>query len=270
LPARTTSGAPAATVTGAIVAGDSSAAPPPTPSARARAARAAAGVVPSPVPAAGASAEPGARRSLLLTVLSLSAVAAIGFFGHRWISPKIAPPAPRPSAAQPSAVVPVSPVAPGPAAPRPQPEPTPAVLPANGTEPAPSAEATTSADQQQPAEPAGEQAAQDEAAAEVAADTRAPTQLDTVEVTPGYGRVLPFIDQSRGVQVAPGEGLLVVDSEGGENAPAVRIAGRDFGRAPTAASLPPGRHELVLRRGTQTSFRYVVIRAGETRVVDGH
>lgn len=113
--------------------------------------------------------------------------------------------------------------------------------------------------------------AEDEAAAQVAHDTRpVTTRLDAVEVTPGYGRVLPFIDRSRGVEVGADEGLLVVESDSGENAPSVRIAGRDIGRAPTAAALPPGRHELVLRRGTQTSFRYVVIRAGETRVVDGH
>jgi hypothetical protein len=82
--------------------------------------------------------------------------------------------------------------------------------------------------------------------------------------------VLPFIDRNRGVEVAPGQGLLVVEYTGSGSAPSVRIAGRELGRAPIATALAPGRHELLLRRGGQTSFRYVVVRAGETRIVDGH
>jgi hypothetical protein len=81
--------------------------------------------------------------------------------------------------------------------------------------------------------------------------------------------VLPYIDRNRGVDVPSGQGLLVVQYDGQGSAPSVRIAGRELGRAPVATALAPGRHELVLRRGGQTSFRYVVIRAGETRVVDG-
>ena len=85
---------------------------------------------------------------------------------------------------------------------------------------------------------------------------------------PGFGRVLPFVDRSRGVSVAPNEGLLVVEFEGaGKAPPRVRIGSRDLGTAPIATALPEGRHELVFKRGTQTSFRYVVIRSGETRIV---
>jgi hypothetical protein len=79
--------------------------------------------------------------------------------------------------------------------------------------------------------------------------------------------VLPFIDRSRGVDVAPDHGLLVVEYEATDAPPRIRIAGRDLGPAPVATALPAGRHELVLRRNQQTSFRYVVIRAGETRIV---
>ena len=43
--------------------------------------------------------------------------------------------------------------------------------------------------------------------------------------------------------------------------------GEDRGVIPIAVALHPGRHELVLVRGASTSFRYLVIRAGETRVV---
>jgi CheY-like chemotaxis protein len=83
----------------------------------------------------------------------------------------------------------------------------------------------------------------------------------------GFGRVLPFIDRNRGVSVAPEQGLLVVESEVAGAAPRVRIAGRDLGTAPIAVALSPGRHELVLNRDGRTSFRYVVVRAGETRIV---
>jgi hypothetical protein len=84
----------------------------------------------------------------------------------------------------------------------------------------------------------------------------------------GFGRVLPFIDRRRGVNVAADQGLLVVEYEGTGTPPRVRAAGRELGAAPIAAALPAGRHEIVLKRGEQTSFRYVVIRSGETRIVE--
>ena len=80
--------------------------------------------------------------------------------------------------------------------------------------------------------------------------------------------MLPFIDRNRGVSVASDEGLLVIEFDGQGRAPAVRVGGRELGHAPVAVALAGGRHELVLRRAGQTSFRYVVIRAGETRIVD--
>jgi hypothetical protein len=84
----------------------------------------------------------------------------------------------------------------------------------------------------------------------------------------GFGRVLPFIDRSRDIEVKQGEGLLVVEYEAGGTPPEVQVAGRDPGPAPTQVALAPGRHELVLKRGERSSFRYLVIRAGETRIVD--
>ena len=80
---------------------------------------------------------------------------------------------------------------------------------------------------------------------------------------PGFGRVLPFIDHSRGVPVGDSEGLLVIEYEANRGpSPSVRVGGRDLGRAPIATALPEGRHEIVWKRGTQTSFRYVMIRRG--------
>jgi DNA-binding response OmpR family regulator len=89
----------------------------------------------------------------------------------------------------------------------------------------------------------------------------------TSDTVLGFGRVLPFIDRSRGVAVAAEEGLLVVEFEAAGPPPRVRVGGRDLGTAPIAAALSAGRHEIVLKRGQQTSFRYVVIRSGETRIV---
>jgi hypothetical protein len=89
---------------------------------------------------------------------------------------------------------------------------------------------------------------------------------DTVE----FGRVLPSIDTARGVAVAPGQGLLVVEPGAKlkkADRPRVKIGGQDRGVIPIAVALHPGRHELVLVRGASTSFRYLVIRAGETRIV---
>jgi hypothetical protein len=88
-----------------------------------------------------------------------------------------------------------------------------------------------------------------------------------------FGRVLPFIDRSRGVDVAPTQGLLVAELaavKGGAPVKSplrVRIDGKDRGTPPLALALDAGRHELVLVRRNGTSFRYVMIRAGETRIV---
>jgi hypothetical protein len=85
----------------------------------------------------------------------------------------------------------------------------------------------------------------------------------------GFGEVLPYIDTARGVSVASGEGLLVIEADATDatDAPEVQVGDRKLGRPPIAIALPPGRHELLLRRGAGTSFRYVILREGETRVV---
>lgn len=88
--------------------------------------------------------------------------------------------------------------------------------------------------------------------------------------TAPFGRVLPNIDASRGVAVPEGQGLLVVEPGAKlakNDRPRVKIGGEDRGVIPLAIALTAGRHELVLVRGASTSFRYLVIRAGETRIV---
>jgi CheY-like chemotaxis protein len=83
-----------------------------------------------------------------------------------------------------------------------------------------------------------------------------------------FGKVLPFVDASRGVAVAPDQGLLVIEFQAGSDpAPYVRVGSRELGKPPLAVALPAGRHELVVRTGKSTSFRYLIVRAGETRIV---
>lgn len=82
------------------------------------------------------------------------------------------------------------------------------------------------------------------------------------------GKVLPFVDASRGVVVAPDQGLLVIEFQGGSDSlPYIRVGSRELGKPPIAVALPAGRHELVVRTGKSTSFRYLIVRAGETRIV---
>ncbi|MFI5309226.1 MAG: response regulator, partial [Polyangiales bacterium] len=104
-----------------------------------------------------------------------------------------------------------------------------------------------------------------------AAPTVAPTAVEPAVQAPGAPRVLPFIDRSRGVAVAEDQGLLVVELEGSGTVPVtVQVAGRKLGPAPVAVALPAGRHEVTLKRDSQTSFRYVLIRPGETRILELH
>jgi hypothetical protein len=81
-------------------------------------------------------------------------------------------------------------------------------------------------------------------------------------------RVLPFVDRSRGVQVEDDQGLLVVEGEADGPPPRVLIDGRSFGGAPISVALAGGRHEIRLRQGDRSSVRYVVMRPGETRILE--
>ncbi len=105
--------------------------------------------------------------------------------------------------------------------------------------------------------------------AEPAQTARAQPAAPAPEQGLPVARALPFVDQSRGVEVAEDQGLLVVeDDRPGGVPPKVRVDGRELGPATVATALAGGRHEIVLKSGDQTSFRYVVIRPGETRIVE--
>jgi len=81
------------------------------------------------------------------------------------------------------------------------------------------------------------------------------------------GRILPYIDEGRGVAVGPEQGLLVVEYVGAAPFPSIRIGGRELGRPPIAVALDAGRHELVVHQNREASFRYLIVRAGETRII---
>jgi hypothetical protein len=81
------------------------------------------------------------------------------------------------------------------------------------------------------------------------------------------GRILPYVDGSRGIPVGPEQGLLVIEYQGDNPAPRIRVAGRELGHAPLAVALNAGRHELVVQRNRESSFRFLIVRAGETRVI---
>ncbi|HEY2733539.1 MAG TPA: hypothetical protein VGI70_06120, partial [Polyangiales bacterium] len=81
------------------------------------------------------------------------------------------------------------------------------------------------------------------------------------------GKILPYIDQSQHIAVGPEQGLLVLQYVGAAPAPLVRIDSHELGRPPRAIALDAGRHELMVHKKSDSSFRYLLVRAGETRVI---
>jgi hypothetical protein len=96
-----------------------------------------------------------------------------------------------------------------------------------------------------------------------ASSERAPAPAPSVVA----GRSLPFVDRSRGIEVGEQQGLLVLEHESAAPPPRLSLSGRDLPPPPTALAVDAGRHELVLANGDMTRFHYLVIRAGETRIV---
>jgi hypothetical protein len=101
-------------------------------------------------------------------------------------------------------------------------------------------------------------------------ETAPPDVPDPGDVAPqelSYGETIPGIDPAAGVTVGEGEGLVVIEAPEHGVAPEVQIGARELGNAPTRLALPAGRHELIFERGEETSYRYLYVRAGETRVI---
>lgn len=83
-----------------------------------------------------------------------------------------------------------------------------------------------------------------------------------------FGRSVAFVQVHHGVEVGEGEGLLVIHRGQGDEDAEITVADRPVGAEVTALALPEGTHPFVVRRGDRTSYRQLVIRRGETRIVD--
>jgi len=103
-----------------------------------------------------------------------------------------------------------------------------------------------------------------------------PTPLPPPRMAPSLAEVLSHGATVEGIEgeeeVGATDGLLVVREpvDGVETRVALgRDDGpsRELGTAPLRRVLPEGRHQLIYRRGADEKFRYVFVRAGQTRVV---
>ncbi|MBC7174253.1 MAG: hypothetical protein H5U40_17545, partial [Polyangiaceae bacterium] len=81
-----------------------------------------------------------------------------------------------------------------------------------------------------------------------------------------YGRSLPMI-VSEQAAVGEGQGLLRVEAEGALEGVQLLVGERSVGAPPLDIALDEGLHELAFRSGDQLRYRYVFIRAGESRIV---
>jgi CheY-like chemotaxis protein len=111
------------------------------------------------------------------------------------------------------------------------------------------------------AAPAPEAAPQEEAAP--------PEGPPPLEQELAYGETLPRVDDSAGVRVHASQGLLVVRPGPASEGVALFINGKPAGAVPAERALAAGRHELEFRRGGETSYRYLYLQAGHTRIVQG-
>jgi CheY-like chemotaxis protein len=111
------------------------------------------------------------------------------------------------------------------------------------------------------AAPAPEAAPQEEAAP--------PEGPPPLEQELAYGETLPRVDDSAGVRVNASQGLLVVRPGPASEGVALFINGKPAGAVPAERALAAGRHELEFRRGGETSYRYLFLQAGHTRIVQG-
>jgi CheY-like chemotaxis protein len=83
-----------------------------------------------------------------------------------------------------------------------------------------------------------------------------------------YGESIPRIDGTAGVRVGPGDGLLMVRPGPAADGTRLFIDGDEVGEPPAQRALAAGRHELEFRRGGATSFRYIYLQEGHTRIVE--
>jgi hypothetical protein len=81
-----------------------------------------------------------------------------------------------------------------------------------------------------------------------------------------FGETIASVDAGPNLRVGRGQGLLVIEAGQG-SAPEVFIGSRSLGRVPIREALDEGRYELRYERGDEESYRFVYVRAGQTRVI---
>ncbi len=81
-----------------------------------------------------------------------------------------------------------------------------------------------------------------------------------------FGETLTTVDAGPNLHVGHHQGLLVIEAADGP-APEVFIGARSLGQVPLRAALDEGRYELKYVRGDEESYRFVYVRAGQTRVI---
>jgi hypothetical protein len=106
-----------------------------------------------------------------------------------------------------------------------------------------------------------------------AAEAREQPTTDMLE----FGRTLPFIDAGAQAVVGASQGMLVVEAPSSGPPPELFLRratretegspGQSLGRAPQSRVVEEGSYELTLRRGDETSYRFLYVRRGQTRVI---
>jgi hypothetical protein len=81
-----------------------------------------------------------------------------------------------------------------------------------------------------------------------------------------FGETLPHVDAGPNLRVGRDQGVLVIEAGEGP-APEVFVGGVNLGRVPVRRAMDEGRYELRYRRGDEESYRFVYVRAGQTRVI---
>ncbi|MFW6086572.1 MAG: hypothetical protein ACODAG_05150, partial [Myxococcota bacterium] len=103
-----------------------------------------------------------------------------------------------------------------------------------------------------------------------ASETRpaAPPTPPPLQQELAYGETRPRIDPPAGVDVGEREGLLRVRPGEVQEDVQVRVDGEPLDRLPAARALPEGRYEIEFRRGAESSYRYIYLQSGHTRIVE--
>ncbi len=81
-----------------------------------------------------------------------------------------------------------------------------------------------------------------------------------------FGETIDGVDAGPNLRVGSDQGLLVIEAGEGP-APEVFVGARSLGRVPIREAVDEGRYELRYERGDEESYRFVYVRAGQTRVI---